>query len=308
MNEIVNKIVSNGFEAYIVGGYVRDYLLGFTSYDIDICTNAKIEDLIKIFGTKNKYNKEYYSYHLKEGNYRYDITCYRKELEYKNNKPIKIEYAKNLKSDLLRRDFTINTFAIDRNGKLVDLLNAKQNLNNKIIKVVGNTNKRLMEDKTRILRAIRFYTVLDFNLDDNIKLFLKNKGYLLKDMPREFVKKELDKIFESDKYYKFFDLVKEYNLSEYLNIKFDKVVAAYDRLGIWAQLDTDIPFSNEEKKTINNIKYLISNSTLTLSNMYLYNEIEVKNAGCILNLDSELKEFFEFKNLHSIIDINISKS
>ena len=306
MNEIVNKIVNEGFEAYIVGGYVRDYLLGFSSFDIDICTNAKIDDLIKIFKDSGKVNREYYSYHLIDKEYRYDITCYRKELEYKNNKPIKLEYAKDLKTDLLRRDFTINTFAIDDKGKLIDLLNAKTDLNNKIIRVVGDTNKRLIEDKTRILRALRFYSVLDFELDDEIKEFLKNNGNLLKEIPREFVKHELDKIFNSNKYDKFFKIVKEYNLEKYLNISFDKVLHSYDRYGVWAQVNTTLPLSNEEKKICENIKYLVDNKSLTLSNMFLYNETIVKNAGTILNKDSELKEFFEFKNLHSIIDINIS--
>lgn len=306
MKEIIDKIISNGFEAFIVGGYVRDYLLGFISYDIDICTNAKIDDLIKIFGDLGTANKEYYSYHIIDNKYRYDITCYRKELEYKKNKPIKLKYAKNLKEDLLRRDFTINTFAIDKNGKLVDLLNAKKDLDNKIIKIVGDTKLKLTEDKTRILRALRFSSVLDFELDDEIKEFLKNNGKLLNEVPKEYVKRELDKIFDSNKYNKFFELVKEFNLDKYLNIKFDKILPAYDKYGIWAQTYTTLPFSNKEKDIINNIKYLVNNKSLTLSNMYLYDEIIVKNAASLLNMDSDIKEFFEFKNLHSIIDINVS--
>ena len=306
MNEIVDKIVLSGFEAYIVGGYVRDYLLGFSSYDVDICTNAKIDDLVKIFGDLGTCNKEYLSYHIKNDKYNYDITCYRKELLYKKNKPIKLEYAHDLKSDLLRRDFTINTFAIDPDGKFVDLLNAKNDLNNKIIKVVGDTNLKLTEDKTRILRALRFCSVLDFELDNKIKEFLKDNGKLLNEIPKEYVRKELDKIFDTDKYNKFFKIVEYYKLDKYLNIKFDKILPSYNKYGIWAQIETTLPFSNKEKETINNIKYLIKNNNLTLSNMYLYDEITIKNAAAILNLDSELKEFFEFKNLHSIIDINVS--
>lgn len=306
MKEIIDKIISNDFEAFIVGGYVRDYLLGFSSFDIDICTNAKIEDLIKIFGNLGTVNKQYYSYHIINNKYRYDITCYRKELEYKKNKPIKLKYAKNLKEDLLRRDFTINTFAIDKNGKLVDLLNAKKDLDNKIIKIVGDTKLKLTEDKTRILRALRFSSVLDFELDDEIKEFLKENGKLLNEIPREYVRSELDKIFDSSKYNKFFELVKKYNLDKYLNIKFDRILPAYDKYGIWAQTYTTLPFSNKEKDIINNIKYLVNNKSLTLSNMYLYDEITVKNAASLLNMDSDIKEFFEFKNLHSIIDINVS--
>ena len=214
MKEILDKIIKEGFECYIVGGYVRDYLLGYDSKDIDICTNAKVEDLIKIFNGTGKPNKEYYSYHIKDGDYTYDITSYRKELQYKKNKPIKLEYAKDLKTDLLRRDFTINTFAIDENGKLLDLLNAKEDLDNRIIKVVGNTKEKLTEDKTRIIRAIRFACTLDFTLSNEIREFLKENGKMLNEVPKEYIKKELDKIFDSNHYDKFFEIVRNYNLSK----------------------------------------------------------------------------------------------
>ena len=120
MNNIVDELNKHGYEAYIVGGYVRDYLLSYESKDIDICTNAKIEDIERIFQERGKSYPNYYSYHIKEQDYTYDITSYRKELKYKNNKPCKIVYAKTLKEDLKRRDFTINTLAIDKNGKLID--------------------------------------------------------------------------------------------------------------------------------------------------------------------------------------------
>lgn len=306
MNEIVNKIVSSGFEAYIVGGYVRDYLLGLKSYDIDICTNASIDQIVNIFGNEGTCNKQYFSYHLVKDKYQYDITCFRKELEYKKNKPIKIKLAKDLKTDLLRRDFTINTFAIDSNGKFIDLLNSKIDLDNKIIKVVDNTYKKLEEDKTRIIRAIRFFCTLNFELHDEIKSFLKEKGYLLNDVPREYIKKELDKIFENGNYIKFFDLVKEYNLEKYLSIKFSDIKQAYNCIGVWAQIETELPLTKVEKKTIDNIKYLVKEKSLNLSNMFLYNDDVIKNVACILNLDKEIKEFYEIKKMHSIIDIDVT--
>lgn len=306
MNEIVNKIVDGGFDAFIVGGYVRDYLLGIKSFDIDVCTNAKIEDLIKMFKNEGIANKQYFSYHLDKGKYHYDITCFRKELEYKKNKPIKIEYAKDLKTDLLRRDFTINTFAIDSNGKLVDLLKAKKDFDNKLIRVVGDTNKRLTEDKTRIIRAIRFYSTLDFELDESIKKFLNKKGHLLNEVPREYIKKELDKIFEEGDYFKFFELVKEFKLEKYLSIKFNNIKRSYNRFGVWSQIETTLPFSNIEKKELENIKYLSTDNSLTLSNMFLYNDDEIKNAACILDYDKEINEFYKIKDMHSIIDIEVS--
>lgn len=305
MNEIMNKIVGSGYEAYIVGGYVRDYLLGFKSYDIDIATNAHVEDLVRIFGNTGKVNKTYYSYHIKDDFYTYDITCYRKEYEYKRNKPTKLRYAKDLKADLLRRDFTINTFALNKDMKFVDLLHSKKDLDNRIIRVVGNTKDKLTEDKTRIIRAIRFACTLGFELDDEIKEFLSKYGYLLNEVPREYIKKELDKIFDSRDVIKFFDMVKTYKLEHVLSIKFDNVKPAYNKTGIWAQIETLLPLSKEEKKDINCIKYLVTEHAFNLSNMFLYNDNVIKNAGYILNLDKEVKEFYEIKKMHSIIDINI---
>ena len=254
MKEIVDKIINEGYECFIVGGYVRDYLLNVNSKDIDIVTNAHIEDLIRIFGSTGKPYKEYFSYHIIDNDYSYDITSYRRELEYFNNKPVKIEYVNSLKEDLLRRDFTINTFVLDKDGKLLDLLNAKKDLDNKIIKVVGDTKQKLTEDKTRIIRAIRFSCTLDFNLNDEIKDFLREKPSFLKEIPRELIKKELDKIFESNNYQKFFKLASEYNLDEYLNIKYSNIKPSYDKYGVWAQIETSLPLSNKEKKLINERK------------------------------------------------------
>lgn len=305
MKDIIDKINENGFECFIVGGYVRDYLLGMTSYDIDICTNAKIDEIINIFGNEGTYNKQYYSYHLTKGKYHYDITTYRHELEYKKNKPIKLEVADNLKEDLLRRDFTINTFALDKDNKFIDLLNSKKDLNYKIIRVVGNTTDKLLEDKTRIIRAIRFACTLDFELDDEIKEFLKTKAYYLNEVPLEYIKKELTKIFESNNYKKFFDLVNEYNLSKYLKIKFDKIVKPYDSYGLWAQVETTLPFTKDEKDIIESIRNLINYYKVTLDDIILYRNEVINNVVSILNMDKEYKTYKEFNNIHSIIDIDI---
>ncbi len=306
MKEILDKIINEGFECYIVGGYVRDYLLGYTSKDVDICTNAKVEDLIKIFGGTGKSNKAYYSYHIKEGDYTYDITSYRKELEYKKNKPVKLEYAKDLKADLLRRDFTINTFAIDSNGKLIDLLNAKEDLDNKIIKVVGNTKEKLTEDKTRIIRAIRFACTLDFDLSDEIKEFLKENGKMLNEVPKEYIKKELDKIFDSNHHDKFFEIVRNYNLSKFLNIKFETIKEAYNRYGIWAQIETTLPFSNSEKTIISYISNMIKKGAINTGELIIYNDEIIRNAAYILNLEKEISTFEEVCKIHSVIELDIT--
>ena len=254
MKEILDKLINNGYEAYIVGGYVRDYLLSLESNDIDICTNATIDEIINIFGDIGTYNKEYFSYHIKDNKYTYTITSYRKELEYYKNKPIKLEYTNSFDEDLKRRDFTINSIAMDLYGNIIDKLNGVDDIHNKIVKVIGNTYDRFNEDKTRIIRAIRFYVTLDFELDNQIKDFIEDYGYMLNDIPREYIKKELDKIFSNKNYIKFFELIDKYNLKKYLNIDYNIIERGLDRIGVWALLDTTLPLSNKEKKECKDIK------------------------------------------------------
>lgn len=304
MNDIVDKLNKNGFECFIVGGYVRDYLLSVESKDIDICTNAKIEDIIKLFESAGKAYINYYSYHIKKDDYTYDITSYRKELKYKNNKPYKIEYAKTLKEDLLRRDFTINTFAIDNKGKLIDLMHAKKDLDRKLIKVVGDTETKLKEDKTRIIRAIRFMCTLDFTLSKEIEDFLSKNGKLLNQIPKEYIKKELDKIFISKNYNKFFNIVTKYKLNKYLNIEYKDIKPSYNYYGIWSQITTKLPLTKKETNTIKNINKLVSNKDITISDIKNYNEDVILNASKILNIDTKVKKMMEIIKLHSIIDIN----
>ena len=212
--EILNK---NGYEAYIVGGYVRDYLLGITSTDIDICTNAPISKIMNLFEGRGKAFPQYFAYHISENGYEYDITTYRKELRYKKNKPIELKIAKNLGEDLLRRDFTINTFAMDRQGLFIDLLGSKKDLDAKLIKCVGDVEKKFTEDKTRIIRALRFACTLDFDLDSEIVKFISSNGQLLEDVPREYKRKELDRIFDSVGLEKFIYYVRRFDMQKYFN-------------------------------------------------------------------------------------------
>ena len=306
MKEIIELLVKEGYEAYIVGGYVRDYLLGMTSNDVDICTNAPIDKISKIFDGRGTAFKEFFTYHIEENGITYTITTYRKELEYKNNKPVRLEIAKSLGADLLRRDFTINTFAIDKDGYLVDILGAKKDLDSRIIKVVGDIDKKFIEDKTRILRAIRLSCVLDFDLDPKILDYLEDKNYLLNEVNNEFKKKELDRIFDSSCYNKFFYLCNRYGLDKYLGISFTDINDVYNKYGIWAQIETNLPLSKKEKKLVNSIKELVNKGDIGISDINNYKEEVLYNAACILGITDKLNALKEMENMHSLFDIDIS--
>ena len=126
IKKVLNKIEKNGFEAYIIGGYVRDLILNRVSYDIDICTNALPKDLISIF--PNGHIGIYGAIDFKMGKYSFQITTYRREYNYVNRRPNKVEYINNLLEDISRRDFSINTICMNQKGNIIDILGATNDL------------------------------------------------------------------------------------------------------------------------------------------------------------------------------------
>ena len=255
IKEVLNKIISNGYDAYLVGGYVRDKLLGINSNDIDIATNMPFKDVKELFKYDIEYN-EYYSIKFKLNNYNISITTFRKELEYENNKPIKIEYTSNIEEDYLRRDFTINAIYMDVNENIIDLHNCLDDLNNKVINVIGDINIRLNEDNTRILRALRFMSMYDFKLSEELKQFILNNKHLIVSINYNKKKEELDKIFKSNGYKKFLNFVKDNKLEDVFEFHINKVEDYDNYLDVWKSLNVsnNYIFTKKEKNYLLNVK------------------------------------------------------
>lgn len=272
--EVLNILFDKGYLAYIVGGYPRDMVLGIKSNDIDICTNATPKEIIDIFDTENISDTSYGSVRVIYKNYHFDVTTFRKEIKYENNrKPIKVKYINDLKKDLLRRDFTINTMCIDKDGNLIDMLGAREDIDKKIIKTVGNPRYRIKEDSLRILRAIRFASVLDFEIDSKTFNYIKKYGYLLKSLSYSRKKEELNKIFASVNKEKARWMIIDSGIDKYLGINnLSEIVLCDDIIGIWSQLEVDeeYPFSKVEKEMIKNIRRM---------NMEEFNEYTVYKYG-----------------------------
>lgn len=270
---ILDKITKNGFEAYIVGGFPRDMYINRPSADVDICTNATPMELKKIFEGSMLPKDNYGSVAVIYKKIRFDITTYRKDIKYENNRqPVEVEYIDNLEDDLLRRDFIINTLCIDRNGEFLDILGAKKDLDNKIIRTPKDPVEKLTEDALRILRAVRFATILDFEIADDLKDAIKECGHLLKKLSYYRKKEELDKIFSSINVEKGINLLIELNLSKYLDFKnLETVKPCSSSLGIWAQLDViDIyDFSNNEKQSIKTINQFRKKESITSYDLYI---------------------------------------
>lgn len=289
--EILKLLEKNHFESYIIGGYPRNKYLNIKSQDIDICTSAKYKELKKIFPKIKKNN--YGSYIIFYKNQQYEITTFRKEGKYKNNRfPQKIRYTKKIKKDLKRRDFIINTLCIDKTGNYVDLKNAKKDLDNKIIRLVGN-KKSLEKDALRILRTIRFATTLDFKLDKKLEQAINKYKHLLTNISYDRKKKELDKIFEDKNILYGIELIKKFELEKYLSINVDKIVPTKN-IGIWAQIiiDNSYPFTKEEKKQIKIIRELIQKE-FELYDLYQYGEDYFQIVNEIKKTKQNIKKMYK---------------
>lgn len=304
---ILNKIEKNGYEAYVIGGYVRDYILGINSYDVDITTNATPKDLNKIFKT-NKNTDTYGFYKINNSPYNFDITTYRIELEYNNRHP-KIEYSNNLLDDLKRRDFTINCILMNKEGEIIDPLNGIEDIRNKKIKIVGNAKNKFIDDPLRILRALRFSIILNFKLDKEIIKNINKYKKLIKTLSLNRIKQEIDKILVCDNSIKGLEYLKKLGILKIIGIDYKKIVKVDDICGMYAQLKIkeEYPFTKKEKNNINIIKKILKYGKIDNTILYQEDLYYTMIAGKIMNLeyDEVIKKYNELK-IHNRKNINIS--
>ena len=286
---ILQIIENNGFEAYVIGGYVRDKVLGVDSMDIDIATSALPKDLIKIFNVPMNHFIEYGNVKINTKTYRFDITTFRKELSYNGRKPETIEYVNSLEEDIKRRDFTINTIAMNSKGELIDLVSGIKDIQNKVIKSIGDADSKLKEDPLRILRALRFAIILDFKLDKSLLKAIKKNIKLVKDLPLTRVKEEMDKILVSHYCVKGLEMMKKLGVLKQLNISYKKIIDVDDINGMYAQLDVldDYPFTKEEKNNVNTIKTIVKGGKIDNTTLYNYGLYLNMVAGKVLGEDIE---------------------
>lgn len=306
--KVLNIIEDNSYEAYIVGGFVRDYVMGIKSNDVDITTNARPKDLIKIFPNANIDNEVYGSVTVYLNNIRFEITTYRDDGNYLDNRhPDTINYVNDLKTDLKRRDFTINTICMDKAGNIVDLLSCRSDIDNKIIKTVINPLESFKIDSLRILRVIRFATTLDFELDKEVKEAIIQSKYLLKDLSINRKKEELDKIFSSPNIEKGIILIKELGLIDVLFLEnINKIKPCSQVIGIWTMLEVDdiYPFTRNELNLMKDIRSSIKKNPLDYTTLYYYDLYPCTVAGEIIGIPKkEIMDNYEAMPIHKRSDI-----
>ena len=223
------------YEAYIVGGCVRDLLLGKKPKDWDITTNAKPKEIQKIF-PKSFYANKFGTVTVQTGSkdktlIEIEVTTYRIDEKYSDKRhPDKIRFAKTIEEDLKRRDFTINALALDNKGKLVDLFDGEKDLKKKIIRAVGNPEERFNEDALRMLRAVRFATTLSASgrpaeswkiEPKTLKAIQKNAGWI-QAISKERIRDELIKIIESEQPKQGIELLRKAKLLQYILPELEK--------------------------------------------------------------------------------------
>ncbi|MBR5535235.1 MAG: CCA tRNA nucleotidyltransferase [Clostridia bacterium] len=192
---VADKLINAGFEAYFVGGCVRDQIMGRTVNDYDITTNALPDDIKRIFSDMKiiPTGEKHGTMTIVSEGENIEVTTYRVDGEYRDSRhPESVSFTKNVTDDLARRDFTIN--AICYNKDFVDPFGGREDIERKLIRTVGNSDERFNEDALRIMRALRFASVLGFRIEEETKKSIHKNKQLLKNVSVERIFVEFSKL------------------------------------------------------------------------------------------------------------------
>ncbi len=258
VSRITKTLETAGFEAFLVGGSVRDLLIGRTPKDWDVTTNATPEQIIASF-PKTFYENTFGTVGIvdeftsDEGLKVVEVTPYRIEGEYSDNRhPDTVQFSQKIEDDLKRRDFTMNALAFSVSlGTVTDLFDGEKDLQNKLIRTVGDPTERFTEDGLRILRAVRFHVELGFEIEAATEKAIMENAHLLKNISRERIRDEFTKIIMSDSPMDGLLTLKKLGLLSYIVPELEKAVGveqnqahAYD---VWEHLIRSIQHAADKK-------------------------------------------------------------
>jgi poly(A) polymerase/tRNA nucleotidyltransferase (CCA-adding enzyme) len=198
---------------------VRDLLLDVTTHDWDFTTNATPEQILPLF-SESFYENTFLTVTVKTGSEEVkevEVTTYRSESRYSDKRhPDEVAFAKSLQEDLARRDFTVNAIAMDDDKEIIDPFDGQKDLQKKIIRTVGDAKERFAEDALRMLRAVRFATVLNFEIEEKTKEAIRENSVWIEAISRERVRDELVKMILSDRAAQGIELLRELNLLKFI--------------------------------------------------------------------------------------------
>ena len=311
--KLLKEFTDHSYKAYIVGGFVRDYILGIESSDIDITTNAIPKEIKTLFVDSCLPNDDYGSVIVLKKGIRFDITTFRVEKDYEDHrKPGTIQYIDELYPDLLRRDFVINTLCMDDEGKIIDYLGGQKDIEERMIRTVGDATQKFTDDSLRILRAIRFATILDFQLSDEVVEAIKKTKEYVMNLSYTRKKEELDKIFNSPNRDKGIQLLLDFHLDEELELGNLSSALGLDvdsSVGIWSILDISpkYPFHKNELELMAQIRKAMKLNNLDPMALYTYGLYVNSCVGRMKGMDiKKITESYIHLSIHSRDEIAIN--
>lgn len=192
---VLEEIEKAGFEAYFVGGSVRDHILGLPIHDVDIATSAYPEEIKTIFNRTVDTGIQHGTVTVLFDDDSYEITTFRTESGYQDfRRPDSVTFVRSLEDDLKRRDFTINALAVDKDGYVIDKFDGLSDLNKKVIRAVGKAEERFHEDALRMMRAVRFQSQLGFSVESETAKAISDNAHLLSKIAVERIREEFIKL------------------------------------------------------------------------------------------------------------------
>ena len=219
---VIEMLEAHGFEAVIVGGAVRDYLLNRSLHDVDVATNALPKQVKEVFSNTVDVGIQHGTILVLDTGEPIEVTTYRAESEYIDfRRPEQVFFVRDLAEDLKRRDFTMNAMAMRANGELVDLYDGQRDLQAKVIRAVGDASERFQEDALRMLRAIRFQAQLGFTIEAETFDALQANSALIEHIAMERIAQELSKVFTGNFTVQGIKAIQSSGLSEHLPGTFD---------------------------------------------------------------------------------------
>lgn len=270
INTVFETFLKNGYEAYLVGGCVRDYIMNKVPHDFDMATNALPEDTKRIFCDYKTIETgiKHGTVTVVVNSLHIEITTYRVDGEYKDNRrPDNVSFTKNIEEDLKRRDFSVNAMAYNPKKGLFDPFFGKKDIEKKRIVCVGEADRRFNEDGLRILRALRFSSTLGFEIDEKTKISIHKNKELLSNISKERIFEELKKLLLGEN--------AENVLKEYSDVF--KVI---------------IPEISVNKKCAKLVGNVLKNAEIRFACLFFYEDDFEKKARNMLNF---LKTSNEFK-------------
>ncbi len=275
VKHIIETLEKNSFEAFAVGGCVRDSLMGVEPKDYDITTNALPEQVKEFFSKTIETGIEHGTITVVLDGENYEVTTYRIDGEYLDNRrPDKVVFTPNLKEDLLRRDFTINAIAYNDAKGYQDFFYGQEHIKEKKIIAVGSAEKRFDEDSLRIYRGVRFACQLGFEIDEETKTAMKKKAELTRNLSVERIREELVKALKSEyvenlKTFIDIDVLKFYDdsLSEHVKNNLDTIIKNLKKLDKAEKTTTNVLavlfyglFIDDDKEQLKKLK--LDNKTI----------------------------------------------